>query len=412
MRYSTCMVLAFGFSCALSCPISSADEVIRIAHIDPTSGPFANVGQSLGRHLQAVIDEINANGGVFGGAKLELVNLDNKSSPQESVLVLQQAIDQGIRYVTQANGSNIAHALTDAVAKHNVRNPDQAVLYLNFGAIDPALTNEKCNFWHFRFDANVDMKIEVLTNYMMQQKSIHKVYLINQDYAFGQAVSRAAKELLKRKRPDVEIVGDDLHPIGKVKDFSPYVAKIKASGADTVLTGNWGNDLSLLVRAGKEAGLTTDYYALYAYIVGSPTAIGESGVNHVKTLSAWQVNVPENKLEKFATAYKSKYGEDMWFNNAKTELDMLVSAMKTARSTDPLKVAKALEGMKGQGDTGELWMRTDDHQLMQPLFISTFAKVGKGVKYDVEGLGLGWRDDVRIEGKDTVLQTSCKMERP
>jgi branched-chain amino acid transport system substrate-binding protein len=406
------MVLAFGFSCLLSCPISSADQVVRIAHIDPTSGPFANVGQSLGRHLQAVIDEVNTNGGVVGGAKLELVNLDNKSSPQESVLMLQQAIDQGIRYITQANGSNIAHALTDAVAKHNARNPDQAVLYLNFGAIDPALTNEKCNFWHFRFDANVDMKIEALTNYMMQQKSIHKVYLINQDYAFGQAVSRSAKELLKRKRPDVEIVGDDLHPIGKVKDFSPYVAKIKASGADTVLTGNWGNDLSLLVRAGKEAGLTTDYYALYAYIVGSPTAIGESGANHVKTLSAWQVNVPENKLEKFATDYKSKYGEDMWFNNAKTELDMLVKAMKTAQSTDPLKVAKTLEGMKGQGDTGELWMRPDDHQLMQPLFISTFAKVGKGVKYDVEGLGLGWRDDVRIEGKDTVLPTSCKMERP
>ena len=411
MKHYAYLFISIAVSLSVFATVSAADT-IRIAHIDPTSGPFANVGQSLGRHLQAVVDEINANGGVVGGTKLELVNLDNKSSPQESILMLQQAIDQGIRYVTQANGSNIAHALTDAVAKHNARNPDQVVLYLNFGAIDPALTNEKCNFRHFRFDANVDMKIEALTNYMMQQKSIHKVYLINQDYAFGQAVSRAAKELLKSKRPDVEIVGDDLHPIGKVKDFSPYVAKIKASGADTVLTGNWGNDLSLLVRAGKEAGLTTDYYALYAYIVGSPTAIGESGVNHVKTLSAWQVNVPENKLEKFATDYKSKYGEDMWFNNAKTELDMLVSAMKTARSTDPLKVAKALEGMNGQGDTGELWMRADDHQLMQPLFVSTFAKVGKGVKYDVEGLGLGWRNDVRIEGKDTALPTSCKMERP
>src|SRR5258708_2622009 len=404
-------IVAFVFLLQPLCAVSAADT-IKIANIDPTSGPFANVGQSLGRHLQAVIDEINANGGVIGGAKLELVNLDNKSSPQESILVLQQAIDQGIRYVTQANGSNIAHALTDAVAKHNARNPDQTVLYLNFGAIDPALTNEKCNFWHFRFDANVDMKMEGLTNYMMQPQGIRKVYLINQDYAFGQAVSRAAKEMLKNKRPDVEIVGDDLHPIGKVKDFSPYVAKIKASGADTVLTGNWGNDLSLLVRAGKEAGLATDYYALYAYIVGSPTAIGESGANHVKTLSAWQVNLPANKLQKFTTDYKSKYGEDMWFNNAKTELDMLVSAMKSAQSTEPLKVVRALEGMMGQGDTGELWMRADDHQLMQPLFVSTFAKVGKGAKYDVETLGLPSREAVRTEAKDTVLPTTCKMERP
>jgi branched-chain amino acid transport system substrate-binding protein len=256
------------------------------------------------------------------------------------------------------------------------------------------------------------MKLEAFTNYMMQQHGIQKVYLINQDYAFGQSVSRVGKAMLAHKRPDVQLVGDDLHPIGKVKDFSPYVAKIKASGADTVFTGNWGNDLSLLVKAGKEAGLTTDYYALYAYIVGSPTAIGESGVNHVKTLSAWQANVPDNKLEKFSVDYKKKYGEDMWFNNAKTELDMLVKAMNQAQSTDPLKVARALEGMKMQGDTGELWMRADDHQLMQPLFISSFAKAGKGVKYDVEGLGLGWKSEVRIDGKDTVLPTTCKMERP
>ena len=91
--------------------------------------------------------------------------------------------------------------------------------------------------------------------------------------------------MLARKRPDVTIVGDDLHPLGKVKDFAPYAAKIKASGTDSVLTGNWGNDLSLLVKAGKEAGLLVEYYSLYAYIVGSPTAIGEAGAQHVRTLS-------------------------------------------------------------------------------------------------------------------------------
>jgi branched-chain amino acid transport system substrate-binding protein len=410
MRHPLLVLLACIGAVAGSSAVAA--DVIRIAHIDPTSGPFANVGQSLGRHLQAVADDINARGGAFGGAKLEILNLDNKSSPQDSVLVLQQAIDQGIRFITQANGSNIAHALTDAVAKHNSRNPDRPVLYLNFGAIDPALTNEKCNFWHFRFDANVDMKLEALTNYMAQQKSIQKVYLINQDYAFGQSVSRVGKEMLARKRPDVMLVGDDLHPVGKVKDFAPYVAKIKASGADTVLTGNWGNDLSLLVKAGKDAGLAVNYYALYAYIVGSPTAIGESGVGHVKTLSTWHNNVADNRLEQFANDYRKRYGEEMWFNNAKTELEMLVKAMSLAQSTDPVKVARALEGLRMQGDTGELWLRAEDHQLMQPLFISAFAKTGKDVKYDVEGLGLGWKGEVRIDGKDTVTPTTCKMVRP
>lgn len=395
-------------------PLSAlpAADAVAIAHIDPISGPFANVGQSLGRHLQAAVDEINANGGLYNGARLELIHLDNKSSPQESILALQQVIDRGIRYITQTNGSNIAHALSEAVTRHNARNPDRSILYLNMAAIDPALTNERCSFWHFRFDANVDMKMEVLTSYMIGQKGIRKLYLINQDYAQGQAISRAVKAMLKAKRPDIDIVGDDLHPIGKVKDFSSYVAKIRASGADTVLTGNWGSDLSLLVKAGKDAGLATDYYALFAYIAGSPTAIGESGATRVKVLSTWQMNIPGNKLEKFALDYKGRYGEDLWLNNARTQLNMLAGAMKAAQSTDPLQVAFALEGMKVQGDTGELWMRADDHQLMQPLFLSTFAKVGKDVKYDVENLGLGWREDVRIEGKDTVLPTTCRMERP
>ncbi len=56
------------------------------------------------------------------------------------------------------------------------------------------------------------------------------------------------------------MVGGDLHPLGNVKHFAPYVAKIKAANADTVITGNWGNDLSLLIRASHESGLGVDYY--------------------------------------------------------------------------------------------------------------------------------------------------------
>jgi branched-chain amino acid transport system substrate-binding protein len=67
------------------------------------------------------------------------------------------------------------------------------------------------------------MKMEALTTWMATNPKIKKVYLINQDSSFGQAVRKAAREMLNRKRPDIEIVGDDLHPLGKVTDFSPYV---------------------------------------------------------------------------------------------------------------------------------------------------------------------------------------------
>src|SRR5690606_6451024 len=169
------------------------------------------------------------------------------------------AVDEGARYVMQGNGSSVAHAITGAVLKHNTRNPGSEVLYFNYAAVDPALTNEKCNFWHFRFDADADMKMAALTDAIAKDKSIKKVYLINQDYSFGHAVSEAAKKMLKEKRPDIAIVGDEFHPLMKVQDFSPYVAKIANSGAQAVITGNWSNDMLLLVKAGKDAELDVDW---------------------------------------------------------------------------------------------------------------------------------------------------------
>ncbi|MDX1409016.1 MAG: branched-chain amino acid ABC transporter substrate-binding protein, partial [Saprospiraceae bacterium] len=275
------LVLTFG--------CQKSEETIKIGYIDPLSGPFANVGQHGLRELQMVVEDINDRGGVLGGTKFEIVALDNKVNPQESLIAFRQLVDQKVKFMFQGNSSAVAGALTDAVAKHNERNPDAAMIYFNYGAVDPALTNERCNFWHFRFDADADMKMQALTNMMAAQPSIKKVYLINQDYAFGHAVAKAARSMLNEKRTDVEIVGDDLHPLGKIKDFAPYVAKIKASGADSVITGNWGADLALLVRAGRDAGLNVDYYTYYAGVVGGPAAIGDAGIDRVKQVTMWHV---------------------------------------------------------------------------------------------------------------------------
>lgn len=350
---------------------------------------------------------------MLGKTPFEISHFDNKARAQDSVTLLQRIIDSGIRFVIQGGGSNVAHALSDTIAKHNVRNPDKAVLYLNFAAQDPALTNEKCNFWHFCFDANVDMKLDAITNHIARQKNIKKVYLFNQDYAFGQAVAKAAREMLAKKRPDIEIVGDDLHPMGKLKDFSPYISKMKASGTETVITGNWGTDFSLLIKASKEFGLDVTYYTLNAQNAGAPKSIGAAGADHIKNVSAWHSNAAENKAEKFANEYRKKYKNDFYYATSKTALEMLAKAINDSKSTEPLKVARTLEGMKYQGDTGEVWMRADDHQLMQPIYISTFTKAGgKDVKYDLEETGYGWKTDARVEAKDTVMPTTCAMVRP
>jgi branched-chain amino acid transport system substrate-binding protein len=408
-------IRALALVAALGATLPAVAQTVRIGYIDPLSGPFAAVGEQGLRHLTMAIEDINAKGGVLG-QKLELVALDSKANPQEALIQLKQLTDQKVRFFFQGNSSAVAGALTDAVGKHNSRNPDESILYLNYGAVDPALTNERCNFWHFRFDADADMKMAALTDYMATQKGIRKVYLLNQDYAFGQAVSKAAREMLAKKRPDVQIVGDDLHPLGKVKDFAPYVAKIKASGAETVVTGNWGADLALLVKAAKEAGLRVDFYTYYAGIAGGPTAIGEAGDGRVKVVSHWHQNVGDSKSDAIVQQYRKRFPDakdDFVWLAQRNAIDMLVKAMNETRSTDPLKVARALEGMKWPSFTGEVSIRADNHQLLQPMYVATFTKAGgAGVKYDVERTGLGFRSDGRIEAAKTAMPTTCKMQRP
>lgn len=409
---------AFGVAAALI-SFGAWAQTIKVAYIDPLSGPFANVGEQGLAEFRFAVERINASG-ILGKQKLEVVPFDNKVSPQESLNQLKRVIDQDIRYITQGNSSAVAGALIEAVNRHNERNPGKEILYLNYAAVDPAFTNEKCSFWHFRFDANADMKMESLTTYMAGKKNIKKVYLLNQDYSFGQAVKKAAREMLARKRPDIQIVGDDLHPLGQVKDFAPYVAKIKQSGADSVITGNWGNDMSLLVKAGKEAGLDVEWYTYYAGGLGTPTAMGEAAAGKVKIIAEYHSNVANNKAAKWDADYRKqapKGNPDFYFLRGKIMWEMFAKAIAQAKSAEPKAVALALEGMKHDGDLGEVEMRKSDHQLIQPLYVLTLVKAAakggpKEARIDMEGSGLAPITDARMEGFTSTVPTSCQMKRP
>ena len=391
-----------------------AADTVKLAVLGPMSGPFALQGEERLKIFQASADIVNARGGVLGGKKIEIVAFDNKSNPQESLIVLKQAIDQDIRFVA-SSASNVAHAISDALVKHNSRNPDQRVLFFDFNALDPVLTEAKCNFWHFRFEVHSDTQVNALTDFMIRQPSVRKVYLINQDYAFGQAVSKAAKEMLAAKRPDIQVVGDDFVALGKVKDFAPYVAKIRAAGADSVLTGNWGNDLSLLVKAGNEAGLKATFYAILAGYPGTWAGIGTAGADRVTSLDAWHINAADGAWQKTLLEYKARYHtvSNVAYLPAFRVVEMFASALDKAGSSDPVKVAYALEGLKYAGPSGPSWMRADDHQMIAPLYILSFVKAGgPGVRYDEEKTGYGWRTDAFIEARDMVPPVRCQMERP
>ena len=406
------LMITLSIAAAFAAPVAAADTV-KVALIEGLSGGFGPIGQNQLRALQTFAETANEKNWTGAGHKLEIVGFDGKNSPQETLTQLKVAIDQGYRYVVQGNSSGVALALIDAVNKHNERNPGKEVVFLNQSAVDPDLTNSKCSFWHFRFDANSDMKMEAMTAYMEKQPSIKKVYIIGQNYSFGHQVTRAAKEYLKRKRPDVQIVGDDLHPIMQVKDFSPYIAKIKAADADTVITGNWGVDLALLIKAAKDADLKANFYTYYGGTTGVPTAMGAAGAGRVRQVSYWHPNTEKFSGKEIQEAYKKKYNDDFYVVSDYAIVAMLANAIKTAKSVDPVKVAFAMEGMKISSMNGEVEMRKTDNQLQQPLYISTWTKVnGKDVKYDQENTGFGWKTEMKVETYVGTQPTSCQMKRP
>lgn len=410
--------MKLGIAAALAVSVAASAAVaqnVKIAFIDPLSGPFAGTGTNGLNQFEFAADKmVNEKGGVLGGKMFEIVAFDNKISPKESLIQLQVAIDQGIRYIAQGNSSGVANALTDAINKHNRRNPDQRVLFLNYSAVDPALTNEKCNFWHFRFDANADIKMDALTDVIANDDSIKKIYIIGQDYSFGKAVAAAAVRFLGEKRPDIEIVGNELHPIGKVKDFTPYARKIIASEADAIITGNWGADMVGLGKSVLENGYNGPLYTYYAAADGITAAFGEAGKGSLRLVAEGKINPPASDMAaNLYKAFKEKYpGGNISQGRIFNVIGMLAKAIDEAGSADDVvAVAKALEGMEFDGVWGgKLMMRAKDHQLIQDVNIQAHTDEGVTFDYDNSGYGLVVESTVKMAGMDSP--TTCEMERP
>ena len=384
-------------------------ETVKIALIDPQTGLMGPLGTNQMRSWQYFADKFSASNPA--GVKFELVAFDNKLSPAESLNAFKAALDQGVRYIAQGNGSSVAGALIEAINKHNERNPGKEVIFLNYAAVDPDFTNSKCSYWHFRFDADTSMKMEALTTFMKDQPDVKKVFLLNQNYSHGQQVAKYAKENLARKRPDVQIVGEDLHPLAQVRDFAPYIAKIKASGADTVITGNWGSDLALLIKAANEGGYNGKFYTYYTGVTGTPTALGTGGEGRVFQVAYSHYNMG-GQMGSWMSEFKTRYKDDMFTGAIPSALAGLSEAMARAKSTDPVKVAPVLEGLKYQNYNGEVEMRKADHQLQQPLFLTVWQKADKKYPYSPESTGMTLAPVKTFEAYVASTPTSCQMKRP
>jgi len=402
-------VLAVGLMAG--CGTATAQETIKIAFIAPFSGAVAASGDAWLKMLTYSMGKVNARGGALG-KKFELVTFDDKFQPAEALIALKAAADQNITIVLGGIGSNVAQGMLDGVSRHNARNPNK-VVYINVSALSTELTEEKCDFWHFRMSANVTMRVATMVKGL--PKDVTSVYLMNQDYLYGQGVSKDTRTFMAQYRPDVKIVGEEFVPLQKIKDFSNYIPKLKASGAQALLTSNWGPDFNLLMKAGNDGGLDIKYYTFSAHLNGGPRAMGEGGGNRTIAVLEGHDNMgAEMNLaaaEEWVRGWRATGADfDFPWVNFQTTWDMLAAAIDKAKSTEALKVALALEGMEVNDIYGQKnIMRKADHQLLQPFYTALFTKP---VKHDSEGTGFGWKTQYTAPIEDLTFPTTCKMKRP
>lgn len=398
-------------ACALSIPCSVGAEPLKIGFNESYSGPIAPVGKMVVDAGKFAIDLLNAAGG-FNGQPIQVVEYDNESTSTGASTKFKQSAADGVHIIIQGGGSGVAGQLTEDIKKHNQRNKTKPIIYLNTSAQASELTGEKCHFYHFSFSAPAPMRVNALVRAMQEAGELGKrVYSINQNYSWGADVENAI--VLNSKLGGYEVIEKVLHEVNKIQDFAPFAAKIKAANVDTVLTGNWSNDLLLLMKATGDAGLKVRFGTLFLDQPGSLANAGSTAVGHYLA----NMNSSDSYDQKINEDYKKRYGHFPIF--AEPQAYQAVMALGEALKkvdfkggpVDVKAIALALENVSYKSPYGVITMRKDDHQAYNPIVVS---KVTREAKFKADGTDMGFQTVKVVPGAEAIfpVQASCKMERP
>lgn len=413
MNVKTC-VLTTAVAVTFAAAPNAYAEPLKMAVIEALSGPAAQTGLKYAEGIQYGVDRLNRAGG-FNGAPIELLRYDNQAAPIVASEKLREAIAAGVRVVMQASSSAVAAQLSDDIRKYNQRNPGKELIFLNVGSEAHELTAAKCHFWFFRMGSHPYVRMNALVPVMKESGVLGKsAYLINQNYSYGHDGQKAQEQALKKV--GVAVAGSVLHDVNKLQDFSPYIARVKAAGADAVLSMNWGNDAILLLKAAGDAGLKVQFGTTEINTPGTLASAGKAVVGSYLA-SIFNIEAAGKAGDAFAEDYKSKMGDYPTFIQPTPvySLLMLGEVLKTLSTpggaVDAKKIALGFETATYETPMGRWGMRKDDHQSIMPIAISV---VSPDAKYKMDGTEMGFKPVAVVPGPQAAMpvDAACKMDRP
>jgi branched-chain amino acid transport system substrate-binding protein len=354
---------------------------IKIGLLEPLSGPVAYIGESNVAGFRYGADRVNAGGGVLG-RKIEVVPADSELKPDVATrrandLVLGDKVD----FLAVNTGSNIAKAVSQVASQAKK-------VFFSTGTEASELTGEEFFDTTFRCCLNTDMHSAQIAIYFakLAPQKYTKFYLLNQDYNFGRAAADGFKKKFNKiKTANQTIVGDEYHPLQKVQDFGPYVTKIMASGAEVVMTGDWGQDLRLFLQQGAALGWKVK---VGNYFLDDPNvmqAVGKSALGQI-TADAYLCTVDTKENRAFIKDWRAKHPTapisyrfpTLTVARCANAVMWLGDVLKRAGGLETDKVVKAWEGSKFKTVWGvEVEMRACDHQMLTQGYVAEVMEPAK-----------------------------------
>ena len=352
---------------AFMVPAATAGDEIVFGVLEPLSGPFKDVGDRYANAVRFAVEQINKEGGLLGKKVVAEVEDDALKPAIAARKAKKLVLEKGAKFIMTGTGSHITLAMNTVAKKYKVIN-------LTYGTEAAKITGSAFIPYTFRACLNTDQHSAAVVEYIVKKfPQFKKYYIICQDYSFGREAAEGFRKKFNEIKPKgARIVGEIFHPIA-TKDFAPYISAIMASGAEVVLSGNWGTDLRLLIKHGASMGWKAK---LGNYFLNDPLILRDLGKESMGFVGAdaYMITLDTPKNKEFLAKWSEKFKDaplafrypTLSMGRAYWAVRFLAEAIKKAGSTDAEAVIKAWEGMSFETAWGEVTMRACDHQMITP----------------------------------------------